>query len=197
LLGLFLNIETTRKNNKDHTFQINDVPGPGSYDFSSTQHKASGKKLQRGFGVSKRGDMIISKTGTLPGPGNYEIPSSMENKKGCTLKSRHVDYEFKKRMLLPGPGRYNVSDYISKKIPTLNMRKDNAKLDSLSMTSNSTIPGPGAYEPRSESIRKSPSKWKIGTAGRNVINSKSILTPGPGSYNTDEKEEKKRKGVMF
>jgi hypothetical protein len=55
-------------------------------------------------------------------------------------------------------------------------------------------PGPGAYDPNTDTIRKCPSKWKISNAGRNVINSHSFLTPGPGSYQVDARSNK---GVGF
>lgn len=156
-----------------------DSPGPGTY--TSDAEVAKFNKAHKGFGLSKRLNDRNREKEVVPGPGNYIIPSSIgKSNAGFSLKSKYEDLEFKRKIKIPGPGDYNTESVVCmhKRAPSCTMGKSGSKISLY----YSTNPGPGAYEPKPEVIRKKPSRWKISNAGRNIIGSDKLYTPGPGSY---------------
>lgn len=175
------------KSRRDYILsKVADGPGPGSYD--SYANNRSKSKTKNGFGTTaKREGMVGSKQAAVPGPGNYEAISSVgRSTNGCTLKSRYQDYEFKRKMQIPGPGNYSLSYDAHKKSSTLKYGAKSTTNKSHSQLDNPYSPGPGQYEPSDSGIKKSPSRWKIGNAGRNVLNLIKHETPGPGTYDLSD-----------
>ncbi|CAI2365887.1 unnamed protein product [Moneuplotes crassus] len=173
-------------------------PGPGAYstDLTISENR---KGKNRGFGMAKRGEKALKREGS-PGPGNYNIPSFVDKSKyGVTLKAKLIDNESKKKALLPGPGSYQTENlrYTHKKNPSyiIGSSKLNKNHSKSSLCISATLPGPGTYKPQDQIIKKSASKWKISNAGRNVMDLVKYNSPGPGSYNIEEKSNKN--GIKF
>ena len=83
------------------------------------------------------------------------------------------------KTLSPGPGAYNHKDYVGKEGQKISISKKFMKFDDINDV------GPGHYNHTDLNFYKpkSPS-YQIGKYKRFIISNDSLLTPGPGNYNT-------------
>lgn len=184
------------------------TPGPGTYE-----QKVHGKTAPRGLLVPRRPDSAPAYGRGTPGPGQYNdtlttkksapkfgmgtskaradpskdllrspAPNAYSPSRNQTLikSPSYVMGTGKRRPLSsrnpnPGPGAYSYTDRVS--TPAWGMRGKCKNRDS-----NDT-PGPGQYDPLSQTIKEKAPAIRIGTEEK-IANDKTTkrIVPGPGQY---------------
>lgn len=111
--------------------KINDQPGPGEYNISSSK---SGPKITMGTKpkASSLGD------GLMPGPGNYN-PNSTGVYKNATAFTMGAKYGSKVEDPEPGPGTYSANTELKQTGPKIGTSKRG------DVGGKSENPGPGQY----------------------------------------------------
>ena len=104
------------KSRKDTSYwQIEESPGPGSYNIGDDYYRFS-----RGITIGGKYDM--KKPNKIPGPGAYNIRDDYYRfSRGITIGGK---YYMKKPNKIPGPGAYNIPkvDLVYKKAPKYSIR---------------------------------------------------------------------------
>ena len=155
----------------------NDSPGPGKYNLRKKKDLIKSSYI---FGKEKRiTSSSLEYNKYTPGPGNYKLSKD-------AIKKRNPQYSFGReerknleKTLSPGPGAYNHKDYVGKEGQKISISKKFMKFDDINDV------GPGHYNHTDLNFYKpkSPS-YQIGKYKRFIISNDSLLTPGPGNYNT-------------
>ena len=152
------------------------APGSGKYLPNITMILPSQAKW--GFGTEKRASPIdANKAKQAPGPGAYEQkPQAFGNTKfayGIRLK------ESASVTSVPGSGQYDPQHKsILKSLPAFSIA---GRLDGKGKSSQSAVPGPGAYEQKGVNLKAAP-KYGFGSEVREDKASRKLSVPGPGSY---------------
>lgn len=165
------------------------TPGPGEYesDFSTFGKNVPGYSMGKSNRTSVFDKSKNNRDHQL-GPGYYTTePSTGKGKKGYSMNgSERVMHSINK---VPGPGEYEPANYFGKTgykkgIPQHDKRET-------FQIKNENIPGPGAYNTKSDFDPKK--KNGISIRGKPVY-SNSNGVPGPGEYSISETHVKGKKG---
>jgi len=195
---------TMRPKNGDDVLQLNQTPGPGSYEPKDNTTKMS--VIGGKFGGSLRKDKAPNDN---PGPGIYDV-NDLKSNKGTRFGSENRGKVKKNEM--PGPGEYEsqgvIEEAVSKnKGPSFGMRlmsndKDHSPAPgqydpsvSLAKPSKPAYnfgseargkdiknegPDPTAYDPKLDFTRQTGPQWGAGSSVRSKMDIRD--TPGPGAY---------------
>lgn len=107
--------------------------------------------------------MTLSTDKITPGPGNYNGDySKFKHNDGGTVigKSKRDDSLEKSRLSIPGPGAYSYLNTIGRDSPSKSFGGKAGEL--LEVKEQKRIPGPGAYDPHYERLKRNESGFKIG-----------------------------------
>ena len=132
-------------------------PGPGAYDLRHDHEGKPPKTSTFGAGLRKP----LSQDNAVPGPGAYEIKHFVEKRESKSEDGqRHLAAHSKKslkdrmnnaKLVFPGPGTYNPQKLNTKVAFSMANRTY-----SLAKEDPAAVPGPGAYDPNSESKQPEP-----------------------------------------
>ena len=177
-------------------------PGPGQYSESVQDNPSLSKKGFGGMVSSSKRFKKFQYVTSVPGPGSYESkPSSVPSFKISVASSKSL----KKSQIFPAPGQYEPSLPPSSKQTTSVFVSKTKRMEDPSHVS----PAPWQYNPSYTLTRSSSSaltsafKMPV-NARRHQINVydphagiTSETTPGPGDYETSNKEGGFRPSSMF
>ena len=153
-----------------------DSPGPGKYNIRKNKDLITSSYI---FGKERRLSSSVEYNRYTPGPGNYKFSKD-------AIKISNPKYSFGKeerknsyKTSSPGPGAYNHKDYVGKEGQKISISQKFMNFDDINDV------GPGQYnqtdlnfyKPKQPSI-------KIGKDRRFSLSRETLITPGPGRYNT-------------
>lgn len=177
-------------------------PGPGYYSETSNENPSMSKKGYGGLTNSAPRFKRFQYVNSVPGPGSYEQQSI--STQGFTIalgKTRSL----KKSQDFPAPGQYDPLVPSSAKHPTSMFKSKSKRLE----VPNKVSPAPWQYTPSYELTRSSSaalsSAFKMPVNARrhqvNLYDPHSKVgegtAPGPGDYNTEDKNDVVRPSSMF
>lgn len=176
MLGKFTHAERGRQSD-------NKVPGPGMYDFESTEDKLKNERTNVVFGKAIRGRADQEQG---PGPGTYECtetPARVERyraQSGYKWDKSQREGMYRKSEV-PGPGAYEAKpEYVLETTgKSYSLGKGSRKCPVLGVG----IPGPGAYDLNEMALS---SNIKFGKKQRMNLDLVKGNEPGPGQYNVDQ-----------
>jgi len=150
------------------------TPGPGAYALNTSVISEIKNLPKWGFGTAQRKDLNATFHG-LPGPGSYNLNTSFDENKGPVMVSRRPDSAMLIAAKVPGPGTYDSNPVTKKRAPAFRI---GSAARSPSPKKQTTVPGPGNYEPK---LLDKICNTTIGNSKRRPLN-ETTATPGPGSY---------------
>ena len=146
------------------TNTFSQVPGPGQYN----PKEEFSKTMVPSYAIGKARRMN-SKDPGIPGPGSYELSPKNEAPKWKLGTQQRLSASLSE---IPGPGAYECSSDTSRPAYSMTARRP--------LTSDSYVPGPGAYTPKHlfGSVH-----YSVGHAKREQKAANEV--PGPASYNAE------------
>eukprot|EP00931_Biecheleriopsis_adriatica_P028966 TRINITY_DN1725_c0_g1_i3.p1 TRINITY_DN1725_c0_g1~~TRINITY_DN1725_c0_g1_i3.p1 ORF type:complete len:315 (+),score=50.04 TRINITY_DN1725_c0_g1_i3:112-1056(+) len=184
----FMNACSNFKSGAKYTFgkkgpsafiQSSSTPAPGTYSSGNEEKTKYLSPPKFSFGGGSRFGLSTSPTKKQPGPGAY-------NPKDPTLTAPKVGFGGSGPArgpvhdeMGPGPGAYEMRSSLGKGL----MFTARGRQPSSYMRSRSQ-PGPGAYDPKNNSVYMTSPKCGFGTSTRTDIAgaARSLVMPGPGTY---------------
>ena len=150
---------------------------PDFIETPSTLHKRS-----TSFGLGKRWEPRNPKGNDSPSPEKYSLPTCFDlEKRGAFFSVNLRDFHSKTMDANPGPGAYECLSESSMPAFSMTSRRP--------LSSDVTVPGPGAYSPNHSFSTK---RYSVGNANRDTYKVSEV--PGPASYFI---ESPRTKGAVF